>query len=104
MSKWFYKNKAGSFLEYLSVVTLIIAALIVMSNYILRGFLGRWKAAGDTFGMTKQYDPRAFTDRGLSGSTGTIECFYDQVHCDIRQGTDSDDFDDDVCMICLDVE
>lgn len=38
------------------LIIIIMAAILITQRYILRGFAGRWKAVGDTFGQGKQYD------------------------------------------------
>ena len=52
----FRQRKAQSTLEYMVLVTIIIAVFLTMSNYFKRGVQGRWKAATDDIG--DQYDPR----------------------------------------------
>lgn len=71
------KRKGSSIIEYMALVTFILAALFVFQKTILRGFYGHWKAASDTFGHGKQYDPRDYGVAGAGG--GTLECFYDNT-------------------------
>ncbi len=69
-------RKGYSTVEMLVTITVILMVLIGFRGYIERSLTGRWKAAGDTFGQTKQYDPRGF---GVAGETGgTLDCFMDQ--------------------------
>jgi len=72
-------DKAASTIEYIAVITFIIAAFLVFQRYIFRGMAGSWKAAGDTFGQGRQYDPRPFGKHGAG--EGTKECFFDYTHC-----------------------
>lgn len=72
MSKILKLKKGASIIEYMIVILFIVSVFFVFQNYILRGFSGRWRAIGDTFGSGKQYDPKAY------GEGGTLECFYYQ--------------------------
>lgn len=60
-------KKATSTMEYVLLIIIILGALLLSQRYILRGFAGRWKAVGDSFGQGKQYDP-----------TKTAECVWSQ--------------------------
>jgi len=53
-----YRNlkKGQSTMEYLVLVTIVLAALLAMGTYFKRALQGRWKAIVDDFG--EQYDPR----------------------------------------------
>ena len=53
-----FKNirKAQSTIEYQVLLAIIVAAMVIMANYMNRGFSGRWRAAVDDLG--DQYDPR----------------------------------------------
>jgi hypothetical protein len=51
---------------------LVFGAFLIFQDYILRGFYGRWKNVGDTFGHGRNYDPRDFGPQGAIG--GTMEC------------------------------
>jgi len=49
-------NKSGqSIIEYTIIITIVIAAFIMMGSYIKRGLQGRFKASIDNMG--EQYDP-----------------------------------------------
>ena len=61
-------------MEYMALIVFILGALFVFQKYIKRALSGGWKAAGDTFGHGRQYDPRWFGRAGEEG--GTLECFY----------------------------
>ena len=65
----FRQKKAASALEYTLLVTIILTAILVTQKYVVRGFAGRWKAVGDSFGMGKQYDPQK-----------TLECTWSQEY------------------------
>lgn len=43
-------------MEYILVMTIVLAALLSLGHYIKRGLQGRWKVAVDDMG--DQYDPR----------------------------------------------
>lgn len=74
------KKRASAAIEYMAMITFILAAFFIFQHYIVRGFSGRWKAVGDTFGHGKQYDPKEFGPGGKGG--GTFECYFDYIHCD----------------------
>lgn len=50
-------NKGSFSAEYAALIALVVAALIGMSVYFMRGLSGRWRAVGDTFGFGRQYQP-----------------------------------------------
>ena len=52
--------------EYLVMITIIIAALIGMGVYLKRGLFGKWREVGDGFGHGKLYEP------GQSKKNGTL--------------------------------
>lgn len=72
-------TRASSVMEYMTLIVFLLSALFVFQHYIVRGFSGGWKNAGDTFGMGRQFDPRSYGTKGNLG--GTLECFYDYTHC-----------------------
>ena len=73
-------NKQGaSMIEYVILVTLIIAVLFVMQFYISRAFHGRWKSTGDSFGMGRQYQ-----------AGQAIDCTYAQINAGFGVWYDSD--------------
>ena len=49
--------RAQASVEYVILITLVLAALLVMSVYFRRGLQGKWKASVDEVG--EQYDPLA---------------------------------------------
>ena len=55
-------------LEYSALLVLVLAGFIAMHIYISRGFAGKWKDAGDSFGSGRQFDPN-FTE----------ECAYSET-------------------------
>ena len=57
------KKYGQSTLEFVALVMFILATFIVFQKYIVRGFSGRWKSVGDTFGQGSIFDPNS-----------TIEC------------------------------
>ncbi len=71
-------NKKGfSAIEVAATIVIILLVLVSFRGYIQRGFAGRWKAVGDVFGQTKQYDPRGFGTVGEKD--GTLDCFWDEA-------------------------
>ncbi len=71
----FNSRKGFSAIEITATLIVILLTLLSFRGYIQRSFTGRWKAAGDAFGQSKQYDPSGFGDTGESG--GTLDCFFD---------------------------
>ncbi len=49
-------------MEYSVFLTLLLAAVLTMQKFIVRGFAGRWKMTGDIFGQGMQYDPDKIID------------------------------------------
>lgn len=72
--KRFFGRHGMSLLEYMAVLMFIIGIFAVFQDYIKRGFLGRWKTVGDSFGHGRQYDPKPYGVAGAGG--GTLECMY----------------------------
>ena len=57
------KNRQGqSILEYTMLIIIVMGVLLTMSNYIKRGFQGRFRESTDDLG--DQYDPRV-TDASI---------------------------------------
>ncbi|MCA9401294.1 MAG: hypothetical protein KC713_06680 [Candidatus Omnitrophica bacterium] len=50
------KKKAQSLIEYIILVTIVLAVFLGMGQYLKRAIQGRWKASLDEVG--EQYDPR----------------------------------------------
>jgi hypothetical protein len=50
-------KQAQSILEYVVVILVIAAALIVIGVYYKRAVQGRYRSAGDVLGGGEQYDP-----------------------------------------------
>lgn len=55
---FFRQKRATSILEYTILLVIVLAAFLVTQKYIVRGFAGRWKQVGDSFGYGLQYDPK----------------------------------------------
>ena len=51
------KRKGALAIEYAVLVAGVVAALLGMQTYIKRAICGRWRAAADTFGHGRQYEP-----------------------------------------------
>lgn len=67
-------KKGASTLEYMALIVFVLGAFLVFDKYIIRGFWGQWKKAGDAFGQGKEYDPRPFGSDGEGG--GTLDCMF----------------------------
>jgi hypothetical protein len=81
VKKILLKQKATSALEYIAIMILVMACILLFERYIARGFFGQWKKAGDIFGHGRQYDPRVF---GLGGDQGgTLECYCERNHTSV---------------------
>jgi len=78
-------------MEYIALMIFIMSALVVFSDYIVRGFSGRLKSVGDIFGAERQYDPRPYGLHGEGG--GTLRCVY---HRDTGEWLEADCYD--ACM------
>ena len=74
-----HKKNGQSVLEYVALVTFVIVAIIVIQNYVVRGFSGRWRDIGDSFGQGRQYDPNRTRecefDYQFTNRWYTRECF-----------------------------
>ena len=57
----FRRRQGQSTIEYMVLVTIILAVFLTMSQYFKRGVQGRWRAAIDDIG--EQYDPRVTNSR-----------------------------------------
>ena len=44
-------------IEYTVLIAIVVAALLGMQVYVKRAICGRWRAAADTFGHGRQYEP-----------------------------------------------
>jgi len=51
------RNKGNLMLEYVVLITVVIAGLLVMQTYIRRAVCGRWRQNADVFGSGRQYQP-----------------------------------------------
>jgi Flp pilus assembly pilin Flp len=71
--------RGQSLLEYVILVTIIVAALITMQVYMKRGIQGRWKDSVDQLG--DQYSPgttnSVITHRMLSNSETRVQTIRD---------------------------
>lgn len=55
-------NKGLSTMEYVGLMLIIMLALYISRDFILRGFQGRIHSAGETFAFGRQYDPARSVD------------------------------------------
>lgn len=44
-------------IEYTVLIAVVVAALVGMQVYVRRAICGRWRAAADSFGHGRQYEP-----------------------------------------------
>lgn len=63
------KNRGASIIEYVVLIVMFLAAILMMQKYIFRGLSGRWKEAGDTFSYGEQYQPG-----DPNNSQTTVDC------------------------------
>lgn len=70
MLKILFKKNATSVLEYTVLVTIIMAAFILMNRYIFRGLAGNWKEIGDSFGFGRQFDTKVTEECGYLPRAG----------------------------------
>lgn len=90
MKPIFTRKNAASTLEYVMLLTMIMAALYVSQKFIVRGFAGRWKQSADSFGFGKQYDPKK-----------TIECVWSESQNRWYVGPCVDNFYDVSYAACM---
>ncbi len=69
MFKLIRKHRAQSTLEYVVLLIFVMGAFLVFQKYIVRGFSGRWKSVGDSWGNGRLYDPKK-----------TVECANDMFN------------------------
>ncbi len=50
-------KKGFGMIEYTVLIVIVMVALYFMRGQIQGAFFGRWKTAGDSFGVGRQYDP-----------------------------------------------
>ncbi len=62
-------------IEYAAFIIVILSVLYVMRTPILNALNGKWKSAGETFGLSRQYDPKRTTECAFDGEQGL---WYDQ--------------------------
>ena len=62
MIRKIFSKKAVSIIEYVALLTFLMAAVFLAQKYLVRGIAGRWKEVGDTFGYGRQYDPKKTTE------------------------------------------
>ena len=77
-------------IEFVTLIMFILAAFIVFQKYIVRGFTGRWKGVGDSFGQGKIYDPNR-----------SIECAYDPIYTQLWY--DRKCYEDNCLETCLEL-
>ena len=68
-------HQGAAVIDYLGLLMFILIALFLFQQYIVRGLSGKWKSAGDSIGVGRQYDPRDYGAQGTGG--GTEDCFWD---------------------------
>jgi hypothetical protein len=79
------KKRAQSLVEYIALITFILAAFLVFQKYIARAFSGRWKTVGDSIGQGRIYDPVKTTecayDFQFTNSWYNVTCFEQDCDC-----------------------
>ncbi len=58
LQKKISKKKGVSVIEYVIVLTVIVAVVVAMFPYIRKTFIGQYRRAGESFGFLRQYDPK----------------------------------------------
>lgn len=48
-------KKGFTFLEYVVLIIMVIAAFLAMQIFMKRTLMGKWKDAADSFGFGRQY-------------------------------------------------
>ena len=107
MLKKFYSKRGQSLIEYASLVVFVIAVFLFFQLYIARGFSGRWKEVGDSFGNGKAYTPKAtdqcgndvFTDR--EDVWYEVECFKQNCFDDCFKFQDTVAYSQSACRGCI---
>ena len=74
----FIHQRGTSTIEYATLILIVLGALFVMTPLMSRAFNGKWKTAGDTFGMGRQYQ-----------ANRTNDCTYAQINADYGAWFDS---------------
>lgn len=99
----YWRRKYGqSLLEFILLIIFIAGAFLVFQKYIVRSFVGRWKAVGDSLGQGRIYDPErtlecAF-DETYTFKWYDVKCFEAECEDDCYAVTGSDD----LCYNCID--
>ena len=69
-------------MEYVALLAFVIVAIILIQNYVVRSFSGRWRDIGDSFGQGRQYDPNRTRecefDYQFTNRWYTKQCFEDK--------------------------
>ena len=63
------KNTAAATIEYVALITFLLAVFFVFQTYIGRGMLGRWRTVGESAGFGLRFHPK-----------NTVQCEYDFVY------------------------
>ena len=69
-------NRAASIIEYVILIIMFLAAMLLMQKRIVRTFFDRWKQAGDTFSYGEQYDPNNTIECGRYVNANNPEVWY----------------------------
>ena len=51
------RRRGQSMIEYLMLLTIIIAALLSAQRFLKASLMGHWKAIADQYGSGRQYEP-----------------------------------------------
>jgi len=83
------RKKGQSILEYITIISLLIGAILVLQKYVARAISGRFKGAGDSWGYGRLYDPDKTTeciyDFRFTNQWYSKSC-YDENNCDCEAG------------------
>jgi len=88
-------------IEFAGLIFIIMMAFLIFQKYIVRGFSGRWKSIGDTFGQGRIYDPNKTIACAFDAPPKGSGIWYDQdcfvENCeDLCLGRRSSD-----CTVCI---
>ncbi len=79
-------RKGSATIEYIALATFLITAFLVISVYLFRGMVGRWKSVGETAGQGLYYDPKDTTlcnfDYVYTSVWYNVACYEENCDCE----------------------
>ena len=75
-------KKGVSTVEYVMMTVAVLAAILIMRAFFIRGLGGRWKQAGDSIGFGRLYQPGVTKDCGYLFDSGQGQGWFDQDQFD----------------------